>query len=254
MLGWAIFRKSVLHVVSNFREAIKIGGGIMLLAHILSVGVIYLATSHFVPQGAYGKNWISFLGSPVAIFLAIIQGLSTFWIAISWHRFLLLNETNPGLLPKWNNSLMFAYFRKSILIAVLLIILAVAIMIPVYILSIMGVLTGYAVGILSGGIIAILVSYVLIRISAVLPAVAIGKPISISAAMDATRPYRSTIVLLAVLSLTVSGIPSYLLDKSSFGTMPQAILTFVVSWAQLMLSISILTTLYGYIFEGRELS
>jgi len=252
MLGWTIFRKSVLHVFSNFGEAIKIGGSIMLLTHILIIGVIYLAISKFVPQGMYGKDWIVFLGLPTAIGLTIVQGLSFFWIAISWHRFLLLNETTSGLLPKWSNHLLLAYFRKSFLIFALMILIALLMAIPIYILANMGVLTGIT-GILGGALMVMPVAYLGMRISAILPAIAIGKSISVSAMMGVTRPYRGAIALLAFLSLLVNGLPSYLIDNISRGTMAQTILTLIFSWLQVMLSISILTTLYGFLFEDRSL-
>lgn len=255
MNGINIFGHSIRQVFGNFGEAVRISA----ILYVIQFGFTLWLGSKMPVTGFADLNaaasanfpWIPFL---VTYLVLIVTGL---WIAVAWHRFVLLNEAPASLLPTFRGDRMLAYFGYSILIAI--------IMIPVaFVLSFVVALV-VAPLLMSGGpsqfgliVVGLFVYVPLIvvvyRLSVVLPGAALEESLSIGGAWERTRGTTGTIVVLAIISAVGYFIISLpVLFWFDAGSVPAAIWTFGSQWLIVMVGVSILTTLYGHYVEGRPL-
>jgi len=256
MQGWKIFTHSLGMIFNNLGAALKIS----LVLYLINSGVgIYFGSKYgdvlngmqsgylfLAPQGFWGAWFVTML----------IGAITSLWIAVSWHRYILLEE-NPGtMLPPFNLDRILAYFGVSILIG--LIIAFVVIIVGM----IAGVILAGLAGLQDGPVLQLLlqimvmgpVIYVFYRISLSLPAAALGKPVGIGESLTLTKPASGAIVQLMVIGLIAAGVlkmPSYF-HPDPFSIL-NLVYTHVVGWFIMMGSVSILTTLYGVYVENREL-
>jgi hypothetical protein len=108
----------------------------------------------------------------------------------------------------------------------------------------------FAVGILAG----ILFVWVALRLSVVLPAAALGNGMRIGESWAATAPVSNALwgvaVLLALLNVVISLITVAVLpDGLAIAMIVQTVIYIVEG----LVFISVLTTLYGHLVEGRSL-
>ncbi|WP_164661477.1 hypothetical protein [Tropicibacter sp. Alg240-R139] len=97
------------------------------------------------------------------------------------------------------------------------------------------------------------ISYVSLRLSLVLPSAAVGVFLSVPESWEKTKAHSKALwdvaLCIGVLTLT----PNFLLLTSLARILGGFAYVVVAQWVLLMLSVSILTTMYGYIVQGREL-
>lgn len=96
---------------------------------------------------------------------------------------------------------------------------------------------------------------VVLRLTVVLPGVALRADVRILTGREATRGQTETFLLLAIIWSAISVVCDVVIDDLSaangfvgFGY------SFVWLWVQTMIGLSILTTLYGHYVEGRRLT
>lgn len=184
------------------------------------------------------------------------------WIAVTWHRYILLEEY-PRTVPEISNRPIGAYVGRTLMMILQLIVA----MIPVFmvVMLIVGVLfgaqgpeglqldnpSGFSFGIIVGT----LMTYLWFRIGVSLPAVAIGKPMNSREAWQQTAPVWQTLLgvsaILALLNLAVT-----LVFSQVFAGIPivSYVINVAIQWATMMIGVSVLTTIYGHVVEGRPLA
>ncbi len=180
------------------------------------------------------------------------------WIAVGWHRYVLTNE-QPALVPKLYLDRVMGYFGKSILIGLL--VLPVVLFFGAIVGFIVGPLFANAIiaqpffaGAVIGLLIYVPVGVVVMRLSAALPGVALEAGVSVFTGWRATVGQTGTIigvVLLSVIAFLILSAPSFFLFAP--GSVAAIIWQFATQWVQVMVGVSILTTLYGHFVEGRPL-
>ncbi|MCK0168757.1 hypothetical protein MWU52_14455 [Jannaschia sp. S6380] len=254
MLSWNILKRAVTLIVDNLGAALRLTAvpyGLLAVVSIYFVGTVDLAqlaafdpvaNPDQVPDLPEGF-WSAFLIS------GLVQLLVYLWIAVAWHRYVLLAEGSDGWVPPPQGGLMLGYLGRSILLGLL--ILAIAVAISVLLVPVLPVLAPPIIAIL-----AIVVGY---RLGLILPAGAIGAPMTMSEAWHATKGHSGTVVLLAVMTWVISfllQIPA-LLDGAGTGVAGTGVIGvvygLVVGWMLLMLGVSVLSTLYGHFVEKRPL-
>jgi hypothetical protein len=244
MLGWQIFKHSVSMVLRNFGKALHIWAVPWVIAGVIVFGLALAFGLTFEEQPQDGALILVGL---VALVVFIAAAL---WVAVAWHRYILLEDAPKGILPPLHQDRILAYLGKGFILFLLFlvaaaivfgIIAALAVVIPA-----LAVVLGVAVGLAM-----IVVFY---RLSVILPAAALGEPLSLSRALEETRGSTGTIVVIAVcmvlLQLVLQGIVMIL----SFIPLVGIVVSLAVTMFTTMLGISILTTLYGYYIEKRDLS
>lgn len=190
--------------------------------------------------------------------LAIINVLVYLWIIVGWHRFVLLGETPSGYFPNWHGGRNKAYFLKVFFIALIMIIPMISYTI------LMGAFFGGDVlelglqgpspllFLIATLISSVVISYVSLRFSMVLPSVAIGEEMSLKESWMITKASSISIVSISIILSVLYSIPLVLEQVFPSQLIP-TIVAIVISAAITLLSVSILTTLYGLLVEKRKL-
>ncbi|GGG78998.1 hypothetical protein GCM10011415_30080 [Salipiger pallidus] len=246
-MGWKIFLHSVRMVLDNLDVALRISLGLYLVQVAMQV-VVFNATSSLpadpvdMPEGG---------GMPFeALVLAVLALVTSLWIAVGWHRYALEGEEPAAFLPRWRGSELGSYVWKSIVIAFALgVVLAVVGGIAVSAaMAVPGLL-----GIVSFGLVG-LISYLFFRVGLVLPAAAVGRPLTMRESWQATGDGDKAVLMLALIVIgaqVLISVPAMIDGNTS--SVVSLIYSVVVNWFVTMIGVSILTTLYGHFIEGRPI-
>jgi hypothetical protein len=268
--GYQLLRHVIIQVFGNLGSAARIT--LVLLAVPL---LIVAATNPGVLTGeslqfdaTTGQNdftGVGILGLLVAVIAGIVCWL---WAAVSWHRFVLLEEYPTGLFPKWRGSNMTNYFGSALLIGLVMIGAGIAGGIVLAVL--LAILPNPAIAIVLGVGLVFGLSWVATRVGLILPAAAIGERLGMGESWKATAPVSGQIIL----PIIVIAIASTILNQgiiaafgeatpvpTAFGVQQQVTLSMVgvvlsiaVGWVQMLVNLALMTTLYGNLIEGRQLN
>jgi hypothetical protein len=257
MKSWNILKHSIKQVFGNFEGALRVSG------------VLYTAQFVMV-KTAEGGN----LPYGLELLFGLVGFLISAWIVVGWHRYVLLSE-GTTLLPAFKPRRILVYLGKWIVVAILaalgwfmLGLFIYYVIAPIILLFLAGagvpmmdpetsvnpeltMLFGLAIMALSTLPLLIL----FLRLSILLPAAAIGREMSVSAAWESME---GEMGMLAMLSFIVT-VVAVVLGILSYFVVPMGILLFlavqfVLGWVYLMIFASIITTLYGIYVEGRTLA
>ncbi len=260
MLGWKILRHAIGMVLRNIKDAIRIGWLLVLISLVLSA----LSTPAFIKATQHPDPTHPFAAfSPGFLVAAVFSWFAFLWIAVAWHRFVLLQE-RPGLiLPAFHGRQILSYFGRGVLVGLILIAVAIPLEILATVIVLPGVMAsgtvptpGAAVPlvlIVSVVILGVPLSYIYYRLCLVLPAAAIGKPLRLGQSWAMTKKATGGIwlvVIAVVLVSVLNGLVNPLLGFGLGGTILRSLIGFVL----FLFGISFMTTLYGYLVEGRELA
>ncbi len=252
MKGLQIFMHSIRQVTGNLSAALKVSGLLYAVQFVLGQFFGRSLGDQAQMRAAMEQGNYPFL----SIFLVLLVTLLTsVWIAVGWHRYV-LREEQPGILPAFLGDRFLGYFGKSLLIGL--------IMIPIaFILGFIAtiILRPFAqegptllLLIITGLVVYLPIGVVAMRLSTILPGVALEPGQSLWAGWVATKGETASFVALVLLSLAMAlvlNLPSlYLFD---FGSGLALVWNFVVGWFITMIGVSILTTLYGHYIEKRPL-
>ena len=252
MQGWTIFIHSMRMVFDNLAAALRIS---LVLYLISTVAAIYFAQK-YATTITHMQNGVGVLPppsfGPASLAVAIINLLTSLWIAVGWHRYILLEEAPAGVFPVFKGGRIGAYFGKSILIGLILVVVALVCG------AIAGTILFGLFGIQSVMLVSIFAAapaiYIFYRLCLALPAAALGGDIRFKDSWHATKPASTAILQLMLIGLgavILIQLPSIFSDNPA--SMINTIYTHVLGWFIMMGGVSILTTLYGIYFEGRKL-
>lgn len=252
MQGWQIFLHSVRMVTRNLDVALRVS----LVPYLVQAVVQVVYQSRFAAMisgfdtGQSSTSQASLV--LLMLFMVAVTILTSVWIAVAWHRFILLNERPQGWIPGWNTGRFMGYLGRSVLLALL-----IGLVIAFVGGAIAGFLTGLgASGLLAGSsaLILAVAAILFYRLCPILPAVALDQPITLREAWDATRGTGGTIFVLILLMIAASliiQIPT-LVSGDPFSVV-SLVYSLVVGWIFLMIGLSALTTFYGVYVEGRSI-
>ena len=256
MMGWRIVKHSVQMVLRNFQQALQIAllpgviGMALLVGLAMATGAwdsLQSPVSDLNPGpsntdlGGFGAFGISAM---------LIIWTIAFWIVVSWHRYVLLEEMPQGWLPTFRADRVLAYVGLLLMLGLI----AMVAMIPFGIL--LGMMGQSAPGLVVfvGFFYFIALILCIYRLSVMLPASAIGQPITLATAWNKTEGTFGTLIVL----LIVGGIFQVIVQVI-FGLLmaiPVIGLALVLIPSILILpliNVSILTTMYGVYVEGRSI-
>lgn len=248
-MGFNIFLHSVRLVFNNLAVALSISVPLIVVSILGIVATIFLITSGQIDP-LNPSNLVAF-----TVVSAVVTVFAMIWVAVAWHRFVLMDETPAGLLPAFRGDRMFAYFVRSLIIGVLLFLVAFALS---FIIAMVANITGGSLPIvivLSIALysVAVVISY---RLSPMLPGAAIGTPLSIGDAWLATEGASGQLLILAIITVVASvliDLPLRLMPFAGTSYIVGIIWSAVTTWIKVMVGISIMTTLYGHLVQKRPL-
>ncbi len=250
MKGFQLFLHSVKQVFGNMGAAVRISG---LLFMVQIAASVFLGGAAMVPGGAAGRGAEGYMILPLIV--TLITGL---WIAVAWHRYVLIVEEPTSIVPAFHGHQLLSYLGYSLLICLILIIPAVLLGALAGIifkaLYSMGAALGVVGSLIATLVILVPVMVIALRLSPVLPAAALGEGLGIRGAWASTEGAAPDFLSLAL----IAGLASFLIDLPLFAfmsLMPLAMLwAFLTSWVKMMVGASILTTVYGHYIQKRPLS
>ncbi len=267
-MAWTMVRHAFTMIFRNIVPALQSSVAPILVALAISYGVI-LATDlnplvlislavdprQMAAVVAAGSSAL-ILG---IVFLMLVYAFVFAWICVAWHRFILLEE-KPGLVPAITGRPIWLYVGTTILLAVLLILLAIPVTLA------LGMLAGplidatgaqHAAPLLMSGIglfVDAFLSYLWFRFAVVLPAAAIGRPMTLGDGWSATSRISvpilgAVLILMGATVLAGFGI-GWVAEQSLWLGFAGSVL---VQWLTLLMGASVLTTIYGVGVEKRAL-
>ena len=187
----------------------------------------------------------------IACGLAGILGYAL--MAVLWHRHVLLDRDATGAEVRPGARLFWSYVWRAIVLGFVQFLVAIPIGIA---MLLVGGLTGSSpVALLLIGLVAgVAFLWLALRLSLVLPAAAMGHVMAVSESWRATEPLSRTLWALAVLLAVVNtllGVIAGMLLPADPGL--RLMLDSVLYLIEGLVFVSMLTTLYGHLIEGREL-
>lgn len=250
MKGWQLFAHSVRQVFGNFGAAVRISFAPMLIQTTILVAFGFFAMRNVAaPSVAFG---VGFFSAMVVAFIA------TLWIAVAWHRFVLLNEAPQGLLPAFKGDRVMAYFLRTL--AYLGISLVFGFIFG-FVFSALGAMMRFesqssailflaVVGLIIG-VPALALSF---RLSSGLPGAALGAEGDFTVGWRATNGATGDIIVMTIIVVAVSLVLQFI-GGFAFSRLAifAAVWDILLSWVSTMVGVSILTTLYGHYVEKRPL-
>jgi hypothetical protein len=253
MKGLQIFTHSLRQVTGNLRAAIKVSGLLYSVQFILAFA---LGNTLFADEAAVmaAMETGEFPWTTYLLVLAITLTTSI-WIAVGWHRYVLKVE-QPGLLPEFHADRFLGYFGKSLLIGLIVLPLAAILgtVASIVLAPLAQPATSLLFEVLIGLVVYLPVAVVALRLSAILPGVALEPNRSIKEGWAATTGETGQIAVVALLCgamILFLGMPAaYLFGPTSVLSI---VWQFCSGWFVTMVGVSILTTLYGHYIEKRPL-
>ncbi len=247
-MAFALLRHAVRLVFTNWRDALKISA------------VLYLMQAGFAAVVAFNAHPLTAvppsaaLGTSLLVLASVlIQGVLYTWVAVAWHRFVLLDEMPNNYVPMFNTSRILGYIGGWLLIT--LVIAGVAI-IGFIVVGIFGVIHATIIAIPIGIVLAALLILMGYRLGLILPAASVDRRLTLRDSWTATRGSTWLIIRLALLSflaVVIIELPVFLLASPGQPNLLTEIWATVVGWFVLMVGVALLTTLYGYFVEHRPI-
>ncbi|WP_412552945.1 hypothetical protein [Shimia sp. MIT1388] len=241
MQGWKLFKHALRMVIGNWREVLRIFFVPMILGIVVFFAFLFGVT-FLLGEGVL----------PVFAFAAILAYVTVAsWCIVSWHRFVLLEERPTKWLPPFDFSAVVFYFLRGFGLGLIFFVLAMPLLLVV-------VPSLEAFGAFASIIVAIAVlvgvSVFCMRLSLVLPAVAVDEPMtmreSFAATKQATLPFAGLVVTYGALQAGLNMMSEYFADTENLLGM---LATFVGLILFGLINISLLTTFYGHYVEGRAI-
>lgn len=247
MKAWAIFVHSIRQVFGNLPEALQISALIYLAQMAIAIALGTSPNMAVAPEDTTTGEAFAMLLAVLALLIAL------FWIAVAWHRFVLLHERPAGFIPSFDAGRLLRYAGWSILIALLSLLIGAVLWLALGTLffSIFG-LTPVA-SLLTVISVLVPVFTFLYRLSIILPGVAVDRKVGLTDGWVATTGETPTILILAFLSGATSIVLGSPLGMLPEGSIVALLWQVITGWVQMMVSASILTTLYGHYIEKRPL-
>jgi len=195
----------------------------------------------------------------ILLVLGLAALLGYVLLAILWHRHVLLNtaEREENLRP--SASIVLSYVGRAILVGLMQLLATIPIVIcTAAVGAVIGMTAGVGgsvfMGMVIGLISGVIFLWIALRLSVVLPAAALGNAMRISESWRETAPISAPLwgvaALLAAINIGINGLAAMVLPDA---TVVSSMIAAIVYLAEALIFVSVLTTLYGHLVEGRPL-
>lgn len=235
-------------VFGDLAGALRVTG----LLYLLSQAVVILPP--LLLNGTYSINDPFGVTSPgfglvtfaVVIVTLILSIILSTWMAVAWHRYILLNETGLSYPKGKVGSYFWTGFGYGILCFLPAILFAIVI--------------GMVVGPeaiecpLAIGVLTVLVSFLFLRIAMGLPGLCVDNNVVFRESWRMTAPLSSAIFGVALIAGVVAVLSTYATMALGGSLVVALIFSIIIGWVQLVVTLSVLTTVYGVVVEGRQLT
>jgi hypothetical protein len=246
MKGWHIFSHSISLVWRNMYQALQIG----LVPVVILVGLVTLLVPQIgMEMGTTLRNDAlkdAVQSGQISLFpiflIVLLWVLITIWVFVSWHRYVLMEEYPKGWIPAFRTDRILSYVGHGLKLMLLMFCISVLVVLLV---------------VVTGGIAFVLflaVAVIIYRFVAIFPAAAIGEPLTLREAWNATKGSTGSIIVMLllffVLQLVLSGAIAAMQSIAPIlGLASQMTVTLFMS----LVNVSVMTTFYGHYVQGRPI-
>lgn len=249
MKGLQIFTHSLRQVFGNLQKALQLSLVLYLAQIVLCLAV---GVNPFDPM--LETKVANFSAAQLLVTLIVSLGAGL-WIAVGWHRYVLLVEEPQSFVPRFHGDRLLAYLGRSLLIALIAFLIGLVLgFIGGALASVIGRTAPILSAVIMIGVVFVPILVVAFRLSASLPAAALGRDVGIGAGWTATSGQTGALLALAVVCV-VASLALNLTGAALAAVAPLLGMVWmaVVGWINMMVGVSILTTIYGHYVEGRPL-
>jgi hypothetical protein len=255
-----IFSHSIRSVLDNIGFAFYVSWPWMLAILPIHVGTSVYAAMNMPTEADPWRPDVALGG--------ILSGLATMIafasIAVNWHRYILLDEVPQGAQRLRVDSTVWRYIGNTVLI---MLITMLIIVIPGLVFGILSALGGTAGAVIGGTVMLVGMIYAFVqfyRMSVKLPSIALGRTdYKIATALKDTEgnlvEFAGLVLLFFAVALALGGVIlglQYAVVGVDAGVGPglYAILAIqlLLNWLTTIWGVTLLTSLYGYFAEGRD--
>ena len=254
MLAFQIAKKSLQLITNNFYDVLRICSVLYLLNVIVNLLATYALTGIWTVQNVeFGVEEINSGASVLIIFVTVtFSMIVTLWVAVTWHRYVLLEEAPNCWIPRWNTSANLSYFYQ--ILKLVLISAVVGMVMAVLISTSIGISGNASISFWAFLAIAwVAFVFIILKISLIFPSAAVETNMGVADSWSETNPYNKTLFALTIAAVffgLLSDTAINLFDENLF----TSVIRFVLNAFSGFLGLSILTTLYGIVVEGRDLA
>ena len=241
MQAFRILLHALRQVFGNMRQALALSAVPLAVGLALGAGLVTVVRLGIAPPGWGGL-----------VTLSLAYGLILVWLAVRWHRFVLLDDradvfASPPRGPFWGYI---ATILQSILILVPFTLAAIAV------LFVVSQSRSMVLVLVVGAVINLLIVGLSLILGTALAGAAIGAPRPIPTAWKRLKPAGGTLLVLSLAVWIGNGAAEAIAASAAASGVPtlvKVIVTFCHVWLSLLISLSILTTLWGHYVENRPL-
>ena len=226
----------------------------LLLVLACAAGIALFAPDMMTVLGAEPDVMLAPEPASALIFMVLgMTGLLGYaMMAILWHRHVLLNGAERAEVMRPGPGVFFSYIWRAMVVGMVQLLASVPIAVVVTLLA--GPAPGGLMGALTGLLGSLVFIWLALRFSICLPAAAIGAALPLRDSWQATASVSGPLWALALL---FSGLNTIFFLLTGI-LMPGANVVSIVGQTAIyliegLLFISVLTTLYGHLMEGRSL-
>lgn len=252
MLGLRLFMLSARMVANNWQAALQI---VVLPFSLVVISAIALGLVTGVDVASIWAGNINAENTdgPVLVALSLFglaYAVMCTWIAVYWHRYILLEELPKGFVYQVDWTAIWAYLVKGFVLSMMTLI---PVLILVVLITVVLAGAGSSTDFL-GPIAGVVVLVLFMRSFIVLPGLAIGRKMTLREGWQAGAGHMPAFVLIAVIELLI-GKANEAIPTSLVPAVPLIgfVLSLVLGICLLLISVSVLTTLYGYFVEKRAI-
>lgn len=255
-LGWKIFAHAVAMVLGNVPAIIRIFWAPTALCIAVIGSFLYLSgmsdylvwgETVTIPQESIPSFFFAWF-----FLIWIVTAIIGAWGVTTWHRYILLEEFTSGFIPRFDIKLAVGYVLRLFLLGIIF--LAIAVPTGFVLMNVAQVVWPVALaGLVS---MLVLIGVAFLRWSLILPAYAVAKTMGLSEGWNAWTRIRNpgkTALGLIFFYVMFQLIVSFAINLLQFIPPIHGILSVVFQVFLAILNISILTTVYGYVVEKRDL-
>lgn len=244
MKSWAIFQHSLKMIIRHWTIALRITLPFALIT------LLFQAVAPIRDISPQAETSTFSIVINIAIFM--YGCLSYLWIAVLWHRYILLGE-HPKPIPKFWGANIASYFGKSFLICLVTLPALMPLALATMILKNLTYDWPW-LSIAFGAIGSCFVAIVFLRLSSILPGAAIDCYHSLHDAVAATKGQSLTILGVGII-LTLSLMPLHIISVfiESAPAVVASLWNILSGFAEIVIYISAITTLYSYYVEKKSM-
>lgn len=203
MLAFQIAKKSLQLITNNVYDVLRICAVLYLLNLIFKMIVMYVFAGIWTVEPV--KFDVEEINSGLVALMVIgsilVSTIITLWVAVTWHRYVLLEEAPNGWLPRWNKSANLSYFYQ--ILKLVLISLVLGMVVGVLITTSIG-MTGDASGKfwVFLAIIIVAFAFIILKISLIFPSAAVETNMTVADSWCETNPYNKTLLALTIAAVS----------------------------------------------------